>query len=281
MEDLAGPELRADGAGAFSAAASDGVSIDITSPARFTNRELSWLDFNQRVLDEAANPQHPLLERLRFLSISANNLNEFYMVRVAGLKGQIDASVDVVSQEGLTPRQQLQLIHDRADTLMRDQQNCWVRLRSELADNGILVIHDKSELSREDLTWLDHYFTDRLFSVLTPIALDPAHPFPFLPNLGFAMVLALKRKRERDTLNALVPLPQMMDRFIFLPGPGIRYITLETIVALHMGRMFPGFTVAEVGLCRVLRDSDIEIEDEAGRITRWLTDVRPHWIFER
>jgi polyphosphate kinase len=269
MEDLAGPELRADGAGTdFSASVRDGVSIDITSPARFTNRELSWLDFNQRVLDEAANPQHPLLERLRFLSISANNLNEFYMVRVAGLKGQIDASVDVASQEGLTPRQQLQLIHDRADTLMQDQQNCWVRLRSELADNGLLVIHDKSELSREDLTWLDHYFTDRLFSVLTPIALDPAHPFPFLPNLGFAMVLALKRKRERDTLNALVPLPQMMDRFILLPGPGIRYITLETIVALHIGRMFPGFTVAEVGLCRVLRDSDIEIEDEAEDLVR-------------
>jgi polyphosphate kinase len=243
-------------------------AIDAKSPMRFTNRELSWLAFNERVLEEADNRQHPLLERLRFLSISANNLNEFYMVRVAGLKGQIDAGVDMPSQEALSPKQQLTLIHDRADALMHAQQDCWARLRNELANEEIVVVQDKSELSKDDQAWLDQYFTDRLFPVLTPIALDPAHPFPFLPNLGFAMVLALKRKRERDALNALIPLPQMMERFIRLPGEGRRYITMEAVVALHIGRMFPEFTVAEVGLCRILRDSDIEIEEEAEDLVR-------------
>ena len=209
------------------------IMITMTSPERFTNRELSWLAFNERVLEEADNQDHPLFERLRFLSITANNLNEFYMVRVAGLKGQIDAGVDVASQEGLTSKQQLALIRDRADTLMTAKQDCWRRLKRELADEGIVVIQEASELGKDDIAWLEQYFSDRLFPVLTPIAIDPAHPFPFLPNLGFAMVLALKRKRERDTLNALVPLPQMIDRFILLPGPGIRYITLENIVALH------------------------------------------------
>lgn len=242
--------------------------IDATSSERFTNRELSWLAFNERVLEEASNPQHPLLERLRFLSISASNLNEFYMVRVAGLRGQLQAGVDVPSREGLTVQQQLDLVHDRADALMQAQQERWAFLRDALAKENIVVIQDKGELDRDDLAWLDQYFTERLFPVLTPIAIDPAHPFPFLPNLGFAMVLALKRRREHKTLDALVPLPEMMERFIRLPGVGCRYTTIETIVALHIGRIFPGFTVAEVGLCLVLRDSDIEIEEEAEDLVR-------------
>ena len=244
------------------------TAIDPASPNRFTNRELSWLAFNERVFEEAGNAAYPLFERIRFLSISANNLNEFFMVRVAGLKGQIDAGIDQPSQDGLTPRQQLRLILDRASTLMHAQQDCWRRLSADLHEIGITVIQNKADFREDELTWLESYFIDRPFPILTPIAIDPAHPFPFLPNLGFAMVLTLKRRNEREPLRALLPLPQMINRFVRLPGTEARFATLETIIELHIGQMFPRFNVTEVGLCRVLRDSDIEIEEEAEDLVR-------------
>ncbi|MBT6093258.1 MAG: RNA degradosome polyphosphate kinase [Rhodospirillaceae bacterium] len=243
------------------------ASIKPNSPERFVNRELSWLAFNERVLREAENKNHPLFEQLRFLSISANNLNEFYMVRVAGLRGQVSAGVDLPSQEGLTPHQQLDLVNARGGELMRSQQKCWGRLTKTLASEGIHVV-EAGDLLFGEKRWLKQYFLDKLFPVLSPIAIDPAHPFPFLPNLGFSMVLELKKRRQKETLNALVPLPHLIDRFIKLPGDGYRFISLENVVALHINRLFPGFKVMEVGLCRVLRDSDIEIEEEAEDLVR-------------
>ena len=252
----------------FDGASTVAEKIDPASPNRFINRELSWLAFNERVLNEAENPNHPLLERLRFLSISANNLNEFFMVRVAGLKGQVGAGVEVRSQEGLSPRRQLELINARCTSIMHDQQATWARLRSELQDNGITVVMRPNDLNPDDREWVDEYFQDKLFPVLTPIAIDPAHPFPFIPNLGFAMVLALKRKNEAKVLNALVPLPQMMQRFTRIAGPDARFITLETMVEMFVERLFPGFELLEIGQCRILRDSDIEVEEEAEDLVR-------------
>jgi polyphosphate kinase len=243
-------------------------AISPDSPDRFINRELSWLEFNERVLKEADNPNNPLLERLRFLSISANNLNEFFMVRVAGLKGQVEAHVGYISQEGLTPAQQLERTHLEARAIMDDQQKCWSRLRKELAAADITVITRREELLDGDREWLKAEFQERLFPVLTPIAIDPAHPFPFIPNLGFAMVLQLRHRARSQLLNALIPIPQMMNRFTRLPGDGIRFITIETIIALNIERFFPGFDVVEIGQCRVLRDSDIEIEEEAEDLVR-------------
>jgi polyphosphate kinase len=250
---------------------SDGATvqpIDMRSTDRFINRELSWLAFNERVLNEAENLNNPLLERLRFLSISANNLNEFFMVRVAGLKGQVGAGVEVRSQEGLSPRRQLELINERCATIMQDQQVTWSHLRDELSENGITVVTRPEELNPVERDWVDEHFNDKLFPVLTPIAIDPAHPFPFIPNLGFAMVLALKRKDEKKALNALVPLPQLMQRFTRIPGSDARFITMETMVEMFAERLFPGFELLEIGQCRVLRDSDIEVEEEAEDLVR-------------
>ena len=237
------------------------------SSDRFINRELSWLSFNERVLEAAENKKHPLLERLRFLSISANNLNEFFMVRVAGLRGQVEAGVDIPSQEGLTPRQQLALVNARAMTLMHSQQKCWRRIVRLLRDENIHVL-EVNELRPADRRWLRSFFREKLFSILSPIAVDPAHPFPFIPNLGFALVLALRKGRRKETLNALVSLPHLIERFIRLPGEEHRFVALETVVAMHVQTLFPGFKVVEVGQCRVLRDSDIEIEEEAEDLVR-------------
>ena len=241
--------------------------ITLDSPDRFFNRELSWLAFNERVLEAAESKKHPLLERLRFLSISANNLNEFYMVRVAGLRGQVEAKVDIPSQEGLTPRQQLALVNARAMTLMHNQQKCWRRIVRLLHEENIHIL-EANDLRPADRRWLRTYFLEKLFSVLSPIAVDPAHPFPFIPNLGFALVVALRKGRRKETLNALVALPHLVERFIRLPGREHRFVALETVVAMHVQKLFPGFRVVEVGQCRVLRDSDIEIEEEAEDLVR-------------
>ncbi len=243
------------------------LAIALDSTERFINRELSWLAFNGRVLEEAENKFHPMFERLRFVSISASNLNEFFMVRVAGFKGQVNAGVEVPSQDGLTPRQQLEMVRSRASELMDAQQKCWRELEQQLRPEGIFVLKE-SELGRAERRWLAKYFMERLFPVLTPIAVDPAHPFPFMPNFGFAMVLSLRKQRGKETLNALVPLPHLIDRFIRLPGKQARHVPLETVVGLHLGKLFPGFKVVEVGLCRVLRDSDIDIEEEAEDLVR-------------
>ncbi|HEX7200692.1 MAG TPA: RNA degradosome polyphosphate kinase, partial [Dongiaceae bacterium] len=241
--------------------------LTIVAPAapatqRYINRELSWLAFNERVLGEAENTVHPLLERLRFLSISANNLDEFYMVRVAGLKGQQAAGIATRSQDGLTPAQQLAAIKTRTGELMRNQQACWRRLREEMRAHGIAVI-EAMEVTPEEKLWLDSFFLDQIFPVLTPMAMDPAHPFPFIPNLGFAIVLDLRSAEDSRQLRALVVLPPQVARFVRLPGHAIRFLPLETLVGMYLDRLFPGFEVTGLGYFRMIRDSEMEIEEEA------------------
>ena len=237
------------------------------SPTRFFNRELSWLDFNGRVLEEAFNSAHPLLERLRFLSISANNLDEFFMVRVAGLKGQVSAGVTTPSQDGLTPAQQLVAINARSGELMQSQQACWRGLREEMRAAGIAVI-DPAEMTPEERQWLDGFFLDQIFPVLTPMAIDPAHPFPFIPNLGFSIALELKARVGERSLRALVPLPAQIPRFVQLPGASVRFLPLEVLASLYLDRLFPGFDVVAMGYFRVIRDSEMEIEEEAEDLVR-------------
>jgi polyphosphate kinase len=243
------------------------AAISLESEARFINRELSWLAFNERVLEEAFNPHHPLLERLRFLSISATNLDEFYMVRVAGLKGQVNAGVAVPSQDGMTPAQQLAGINTRVGELMQNQQIAWQKLRLELREAGISVI-DVSDLKPAEQRWLDQYFMEQIFPILTPLAVDPAHPFPFIPNLGFSLVLHLVSPGEGRDLKALLPLPNMIDRFVRLPGKEVRFLPLEELIGCYLDHLFPGFQVAGSGYFRIIRDSEMEIEEEAEDLVR-------------
>ncbi len=248
-----------------SAALTPGLTLDdeaFAAPSRFINRELSWLAFNERVLEEADNTAHPLLERLRFLSISADNLDEFFMVRVAGLRGQVQAGVEALSQDGLTPVQQLAEVWQRAGRLMAAQQTTWRTLRRELAAAGHSVL-DPAELTAEDRVWLEGRFLEHVFPVLTPLAVDPAHPFPFVPNRGFGMVLQLRRKSDRASMNAILPLPRQIERFIRLPGKDIRFISLENMIELFLAQLFPGYELIGRGYFGVLRDSDIEVEEEA------------------
>ncbi len=241
--------------------------IAMDSKDRFINRELSWLAFNLRVIEEAVNHHHPLLERLRFLSISASNLDEFYMVRVAGLKGQVDAGVMTTSEDGLTPAQQLNAINSMASDLLRAQKECWGTLQVELREAGISVV-DAKELTKTDMKWLEQRFMEHVFPVLTPLAIDPAHPFPFLPNAGIALVLHLFRLDDGDVLRALVPLPPQLERFIRLPGEAIRFLPLEKLVVLFLDRLFPGFRMEASGLFRVIRDSEMDIDEEAEDLVR-------------
>ena len=236
--------------------------IDPKSVTRFINRELSWLAFNQRVLEEAFNPHHPLLERVRFLSISAGNLDEFYMVRVAGLKAQVALGVKARSQDGLTPEKQLTAIAQSVGRLMDDQQDCWRRLLVELYDQGIRVL-PTDELSAEDRSWLEQTFLDDMFPMLTPLAIDPAHPFPFIPNLGFCLALLLGNLSEGRELNAIVPIPGLLPRFVRLPGPDVRFCLIEDVILMFIDRLFPGFETRDHGVFRVVRDSEIEIDEEA------------------
>ncbi len=248
----------------------DGGAFDwsgLDSPARFINREVSWLAFNERVLEEASNPAHPLLERLRFLSISAQNLDEFYMVRVAGLKGQEAAGVRTPSADGLTPAQQLEAIDSRARRLVDGQQACWRRLKPELRRAGIDLVDDRT-LSDEDRSWLEAYFLSDVFPVLTPLTVDPAHPFPFIPNSGFGLAVDLRYREDGREFEALVPIPGMLDRFVALPGPARRYLAIEDMVALFLGHLFPGFDLRGSGSYRVIRDSEMEIEEEAEDLVR-------------
>lgn len=241
------------------------------SPARFSNRELSWLAFNQRVLEEAENERHPLLERLRFVAISANNLDEFYSVRVAGLVGQDRAGVVTQSPDGLTPAQQLAAIHDRASSLIAGQQRSWQALRARLREAHLNVV-DRPDLTDADREWLEEWFMDRVFPVLTPLAVDPAHPFPFISNLALCLVFKLVREEDGGTMRALLPLPPQVQRFIRLPsrrGAGaMRFVLLEDVILLFLDRLFPGFIMAESGLFRLIRDTDVEFEEEAEDLVR-------------
>ena len=241
------------------------------SPARFSNRELSWLAFNQRVLEEAGNARHPLLERLRFVAISANNLDEFYSVRVAGLVGQDRAGVVKPSPDGLTPAQQLAAIHERARALIDGQQEAWQGLRTALREAHLMVV-DRPDLTEADKQWLEEWFMDRVFPVLTPLAVDPAHPFPFIANLALCLVFKLVREEDGGTMRALLPLPPQVERFIRLPsrrGAGaMRFVLLEDVILLFLDRLFPGFVMAESGLFRLIRDTDVEFEEEAEDLVR-------------
>ncbi|MGO1117156.1 RNA degradosome polyphosphate kinase [Rhodovibrionaceae bacterium A322] len=234
---------------------------------RFINRELSWLAFNNRVLEEATNKNHPLLERLRFLSISASNLDEFYMVRVAGLIGMIQADFRTPSQEGWTASQQMEAIREKAGRLMHDQQTCWKNLREEL-DQASIKLLEIEELSERDRKWLHDYFMEEIFPILTPIAIDPAHPFPFMPNLGFGVALDLQRDDQGAPLTGLVTSPFMVNRFVRLPGKRIRFMAIEKLIEMHLNVLFPGMIVNETGYFRIIRDSDVEIEEEAEDLVR-------------
>ncbi len=262
------------------------------SPQRFINRELSWLAFNRRVVEEAENVRHPLLERLRFVSISAANLDEFYSVRVAGLIGQARAGVGTLSPDGRTPAQQLAEVSEQARLLLDTQQAVWRDLRAQLADGG-LVLCGADTLSEADRRWLGAWFMERVFPVLTPLAIDPAHPFPFIPNMGLVMVLQLQHEDSHQAMRGLIPLPALVERFIRLPAssvapaPGaetravanggvtaatsaepIRFVMLEDLVRLFLGRLFPGFHIVGEGVFRVIRDTDVEYEEEAEDLVR-------------
>ena len=242
-------------------------TIGRDTPDRYINRELSWLAFNRRVLEEADNTAHPILERVRFLSISAKNLDEFYMVRVAGLKGQVKAGVALPSQDGLTPDKQLAAINRDAGELMRDQQDCWFKLRRLLADHNI-VVAEPQDLTPDERDWLQNHFMAHIFPLLTPLAIDPAHPFPFLPNEGFAMALELASAEGGEPLQGLIPLPPHIRRFARLPGRDVRFVRLEHIVRMFLDHLFPAFEVQAAGCFRLLRDSDVEIEEEAEDLVR-------------
>ena len=243
------------------------TDLDFRSKGRFINRELSWLAFNARVLEEAENTAAPVLERIKYLSISASNLDEFYMVRVAGLKGQVDADISTLSEDGLTPAQQLELIREKTSKLMKIQQGCWRTLRAEMLKAGVGILSG-DELSKKDERWLAKYFDEHVFPILTPLAIDSAHPFPFIPNLGFSMVLKLRRIDDGQNLRALIPFPQMMERFVRLPGKAIKLILVEDIISLYLENIFPDFEVEQGAWFRLIRDTEVEIDEEAEDLMR-------------
>ncbi len=235
---------------------------------RYFNRELSWLAFNQRVLEEASNPGHPLLERLRFLSISGSNLDEFRMVRVAGLVGQVNEGVDHASPDGLNPAQQLDAVRRRSEALLGEQNAVWQDLRGALNAAGIAVA-GWDDLNADEQKWLTSHFTQEIFPVLTPQVLDPAHPFPFVRNLGLSVIFDLRRLSDGTTLRELVMLPATMPRFVRIPGDRAVYISLEAVIVAFAGQIFPGFELLGSGLFRIIRDSDIEVEEEAEDLVRY------------
>lgn len=241
---------------------------DEEAAKRYNNRELSWLGFNERVLQEAQNPSHPLLERLRFLSISGDNLDEFYMVRVAGLVGQVGQGVEERSADGRTPAQQLSAIEQRVSELTSEQQRVWQELRTMLAENDLWV-KTVDDLSQDALAWLDNHFMTQIFPVLTPQALDPAHPFPFIPNKGISLIMNLRRESDGHNVRELIMLPPTVPRLIRIPGDEAIYIALEAVITGFVAKLFPGYKMLNAGLFRIIRDSDIEVEEEAEDLVRY------------
>ncbi len=239
---------------------------------RYYNRELSWLQFNRRVLEEAQNKNHPILERLRFLSISASNLDEFYMVRAAGVYGQVRAGITTVSQDGLTPVQQLDAINKFVAGVVRDKQAIWREIRAELSAAGVHVV-EPAQLTASERIWLEKLFMTHIFPILTPIAVDPAHPFPFILNKGLTIVVEMQRRSDSETMSGLIPIPGQLERFIRLePDPkqpkDVRFIQLESVIGLFLAELFTGFTIKSQGAFRILRDSDIELQEEAEDLVR-------------
>lgn len=244
-------------------------TLSLEEPERFVNREFSWLQFNSRVLMETANIKHPLLERVRFLSISATNLDEFIMVRIAGLAGQVRAGIMMCSADGRTPQEQLDFILAEVEQLQKNQQKELKNLRKALLAENIGIVR-ASQLHQSEHQWLENHFMDTIFPVLTPLSIDPAHPFPFIPNLGFSIALQLVRCADKQPMTALLRLPMALRRFILLPEAGgkTRFITLEDTVSLFISRLFPGYGVRGAGTFRIIRDSDIEVEEEAEDLVR-------------
>lgn len=242
--------------------------IAIDAPERFINREISWLRFNERVLGEAKNHKNPLLERVKFLSISADNLDEFTMVRVAGYKDQIRHQVETLSIDGLNPQAQLQRIKEKMLDLTYQQQSCWIELKKELAKKKISLLIE-TDLKEKDREWLREYFLDNIFPALTPIAVDPSHPFPFLANQSISLLFELRRVRTSKTQIAVLPLPSRLPRFIRLQGKNERYFHLEDSIRLFVDTLFPGYELIDTSLFRIIRDSDLEIEEEAEDLVRY------------
>jgi polyphosphate kinase len=240
----------------------------VKAERRLFNRELSWLAFNRRVLEEATNIAHPLLERLRFLSISGTNLDEFFMVRVAGRKGHQLQGVEDLSADGMTATQQLDAIATEADSLVVAQQAEWIILRQALADEDLEVITE-DELMPAEAAWLAEHFLEQVLPVLTPQAIDPAHPFPFIPNGGFSLVFDLRRGKKQEPVIELLMIPPTLPRFIKLPGRGLRYIAIENAIRGHFDQLFPGFEKVGAGAFRLIRDSDIEVQEEAEDLVRY------------
>jgi len=237
-------------------------------PSPYFNRELSWLAFNRRVLEEACNEAHPLLERLRFLSISGSNLDEFFMVRVAGLKGQQLAGIEEPSDDGLNPGQQLAAIATEANALTASQQEVWAMLRTALRGAGFAVLGNE-EIEPDEGKWLETHFEEHIFPVLTPQAIDPAHPFPFIPNKGFSLIFDLKRISDGEPIQELLMVPATLPRFVRLPGEAARYVAIEIVIRRQVATLFPGYELLGGGAFRIIRDSDIEIEEEAEDLVRF------------
>ncbi len=245
-----------------------GATVAAPDSARYFNRELSWLGFNERVLEEAENPNHPLLERLRFLSISGSNFDEFFMVRVAGLVGQVRRGIEERSADGLTPQQQLDAIAVKSRELLAEQQRIWLKLRDMLREEDIVVLKPDA-LDPEECEWLQQHFNEQIFPILTPQALDPAHPFPFIPNLGLCVAFELRRLSDKAQVREIVMIPNGLPRFLRIPGDQSFYVAIESVIQFFAPQLFPGFEIDNSGIFRIIRDSDIELEEEAEDLVRF------------